>query len=175
MITDIEKLKYPIGKFKKAQVYTPESINELIAELEIFPYTLRDVIIKIPDRNLDEPYRFGGWTARQVVHHLADSHMNSFIRFKLALTEDKPIIRPYFEDRWAELDDSKTLGINCSIHIITGVHARWAGLLSSINFKDFRRSFIHPEHGREIFLDEALDLYVWHGKHHLGHINLVKG
>jgi len=123
---------------------------------------------------MDTPYREGGWTLRQVVHHCADSHMNAFCRFKLAMTEEKPVIKPYEEARWAALADSKNLPVDASLAILKGLHERWTVLMKSLREAERHRTFIHPEHGREISLQETIGLYAWHGEHHLAHITSLK-
>ncbi|MFZ9846607.1 MAG: YfiT family bacillithiol transferase, partial [Flavobacteriales bacterium] len=120
------------------------------------------------------PYREMGWTIRQVVHHCADSHMNSLTRFKLTLTEDKPVVKPYWEDRWAELVDSKSMPISPSVQMLEGIHARWTVLLNSLSEQDLVKSFIHPEHGKEFRVDENIGVYAWHCNHHLAHITELK-
>lgn len=159
-------LRFPIGKFDIANFSSRSENVETIAEL---PLNLRTAFDGLSDEQLDTQYRPDGWTLRQTVHHIADSHMNSIIRFKLALTEDEaPTIRPYYEDRWAELADSK-LPIEVSLGIIDGVHARWAELLRNMSDADFAKEFIHPETGNWT-LERALALYAWHSKHHTAHI-----
>ena len=159
-------LRFPIGKFDLAN-YSSRSDNlETIAEL---PLKLRTAVDGLSDQQLDTAYRPDGWTLRQTVHHIADSHMNSIIRFKLALTEDDaPTIRPYYEDRWAELADSK-LPVEVSLGIIDGVHARWSELLRNMSDADFAKEFVHPETGNWT-LERALALYAWHSQHHTAHI-----
>lgn len=170
-----EDLRYPIGKFEKPDKTEAKDIEQWIEEIEAFPERLSRAVTGLTNRQLDTPYREGGWTVRQVVHHCADSHMNSFVRFKLSLTEDKPTIKPYFENRWAELPDGKTTPIEPSLAIIKGLHQRWGALLRSLNSEQLSSSFIHPEHGREIGLAENIALYAWHSNHHLAHIrSLVK-
>jgi hypothetical protein len=171
---DIETLKYPIGTFCKPDTITQENIDKWITEIQLFPNRLIDATSMLSKNQLDTPYRHEGWTIRQVVHHCADSHMNSFIRFKLALTEDKPTIKPYFEDRWAELIDTKNFDITPSIQIVKGVHARWVQLLSNLTNEDLKKIFIHPEHGKTFQLDEYIGFYAWHCNHHLAHINALK-
>ncbi|MGD1045503.1 MAG: YfiT family bacillithiol transferase [Bacteroidota bacterium] len=170
----IEELKYPIGKFVKPNTFTPEILSQYIHTIELFPSKLRTEVEKLTDEQLDTPYRPDGWTIRQVVHHCADSHMNSVTRFKLALTEDKPTIKPYFEDRWAELADSKSMPIEPALKILEGLHQRWVVLLKSLTKEDLEKSFIHPEHGKELRLNATLGIYAWHCNHHLAHITSLK-
>lgn len=170
----LEKLKYPIGKFNVPETITPELLNECIGVIETFPVKLKQEVEKLTDEQLDTPYRPDGWTIRQVVNHCSDSHMNSLMRFKLALTEDRPTIRPYFEDRWAELADSRTMPINAALKILDGIHERWIILLKSLSAKQLNRSFVHPEHGKESTLEETICMYAWHCQHHLAHITNLK-
>ncbi len=171
---EMEKLQYPIGKHIPPDTYTLDLIDSFIATLEKFPSQLREETAGLSDEQLDTPYRLAGWTIRQVVHHCADSHMNSIIRFKLALTEDVPTIKPYFEDRWAELADTKNYPIETSLMILDGVHMRLTALLRSLNTEQLDRTFIHPSHGKEISLKESMSIYAWHSRHHLAHITELK-
>lgn len=171
---DLEILRFPIGRFKKPEIISPELIQRWIGDIESFPSRVKNEVIHLSDEQLDTPYRENGWTIRQVVHHCADSHMNSFTRFKLTLTEEKPIIKPYWEDRWAELLDSKTMEIGPSLQMLEGVHKRWVVLLNSLTEQDYAKSFVHPEHGKEFQLDENIGIYAWHCNHHLAHITQLK-
>lgn len=157
--------RFPIGKFDAAAY---PSRNENIETIANLPTNLTTAVDGMTDEQLDTPYREGGWTLRQTVHHIADSHTNSMCRFKLALTEDSPTIRPYHEDRWAELADSR-MPVDVSLAIIVGVHTRWAELLRNMTEADYKREFIHPETGRWN-LEDALALYAWHSQHHTAHI-----
>ena len=167
-------LKYPIGTFIKPEILDEPAISACIETIETFPKKLRQEVDHLTDTQLDTPYRLGGWTIRQVVHHCADSHMNSFIRFKLALTEDTPTIKPYYEDRWAELVDAKAMDIAPSLILLEGLHIRWSTLLKALTPTELKQVFIHPEHGKGIELDEAITLYAWHCNHHLAHIITLK-
>ena len=167
-----EDLRYPIGKFEKPDEIAPESRKDFINEIGELPNKLNAAIKDLSDEQLDTPYRPAGWTVRQTVHHVADSHLNSIIRFKLALTEDAPTIRPYYEDRWAELGDS-FMPVESSIKIIEGLHHRWTTFLNAMSDTDFQRKLIHPESG-EWTLEKMLALYVWHGKHHTAHITKLR-
>jgi hypothetical protein len=171
---DIEILKYPIGKYKRPESITSADLKSCIDVMETFPVKLRKETEHLSDQQLDNPYRPEGWTIRQVVHHCADSHMNSFIRFKLALTEDTPTIKTYEEDRWAELPDGKRLPIQSSLDILTGLHIRWVVLLKSFTEKEWKTPFMHPQLKRTILLEEATVLYTWHCRHHLAHITELK-
>lgn len=169
-----EQLKYPIGKYQKVEEITPELLTEQITIIASFPERLAHEVQKLSQKQLDTPYRNGGWTVRQVVHHCADSHMNSFIRFKLALTEDKPTIKPYEQGLWAELADSKTTEIEDSLLILSGLHRRWVKLLRSLSPNDLMKVFIHPETGKEVSVGENIGIYAWHCNHHLAHIINLK-
>ncbi len=171
---NIEKLKFPIGKWKVPTLIDAEVLKEYISTIESFPRSLQKAVENLSDEQLDTPYREGGWSIRQVVHHCADSHMNSLIRLKLALTEDVPAIKPYREELWAELADSKNLPIFHSLQIIEGVHARWVAVLNSLSDTQFDCTFIHPESKRTFNLREHSSLYAWHCEHHLMHILELK-
>lgn len=167
-----DDLSYPIGKFETSAI-DPARRAEYIGVIRDLPTRLREAVAGLSDEQVDTPYRPGGWTVRQTVHHVADSHMNSQIRFKLALTEDAvPTIVPYAEDRWAELADSR-LPIEISLAVIDGIHARWAALLESMSDAEFEKKFNHPETG-EWTLDGALALYAWHSLHHTAHITSLR-
>ena len=173
MNENIEQLKYPIGKFKFPQTVTEDEANQWIAEIENIPELLIKIITPLNDDQLDTCYREGGWTIRQVVHHLADSHINSYVRFKLTLTEDTPTIKAYFEDRWAELPDSTLVPVKISLNLLKALHTRWVALLKVLSWEDLQREFYHPEADQTIQLAQNLALYAWHGKHHLAHIQSV--
>lgn len=171
---ELNRLKFPIGKFVKPENLSKEILDVFIADITSFPNRLEEAVRKLSNEQLDTIYRPGGWTVRQVVNHCADSHMNSLTRFKLALTEDKPVIKPYFEERWAELSDSKSIDIQPALLMLKGIHARWSVLLNSLTAEDLKKSFVHPEHGKEFRLDENLGIYAWHCNHHLAHITTLK-
>jgi hypothetical protein len=166
-------LRFPAGPFQAPKSYEKKELDSFIEVIALFPGRLESEISKLKPESLDTPYRPGGWTVRQVVHHCADSHMNSFIRFKLALTEDNPTIKPYFEDKWAEMEDYLNVPLIHSLKILDGVHFRWVALLRSMTEQDFQKAFFHPEKQRSITLYEATALYAWHCKHHLAHVMLV--
>lgn len=172
--SDLEKLKFPVGKFQKLAEIYPEQIEEWIATIETFPKNLRREIHSLTEEELEIPYRSEGWTIRQVVHHCADSHMNSFIRFKLALTEDTPTIKPYAENLWAELPDAKFFPVESSLSILDGLHTRWVHLLKSLSPSDLERKFVHPETQEVIDLKTNIGIYAWHCDHHLAHIIQAK-
>ncbi|QQX78127.1 MULTISPECIES: YfiT family bacillithiol transferase [Aequorivita] len=167
-------LKYPIGHFVKPVLISRAELVNWIEIIETFPEVLQSEIETLADNLLDTPYREGGWTVRQVVHHCADSHINAFIRFKLALTEDNPVIKPYNEALWAEISDSKSLPVEFSLSILKGLHYRWYFILKNTDDDMFKRKYTHPEHGTEFTLEEAIGMYAWHCSHHLAHIKLVK-
>jgi hypothetical protein len=160
--------RYPTGQFDPDDA-TP--LPALIDRIATFPTDLRRAVGRLTMKQLDTPYRDGGWTARQVVHHLADSHLNAVTRFRLALTEERPTIKPYDEKRWAELADARKGPIDMSVGLVEGLHARWAALLRAMTPADFQRTFVHPERG-EMTLESTLRLYAWHCRHHLAHIEL---
>ena len=170
---EIEKLKYPVGKFSAPLEYSPGDLEKWIREIESFPSQCRAELKDFSDEMLDTTYRPGGWTARQVIHHIVDSHMNAYIRFKLALTEDHPTIRPYREDLWAQLPDSKAVP-EISLILLESLHTRWSILIRNMGESDFSRNYFHPESKKEYMLNTALALYAWHGRHHLEHIRIVK-
>jgi len=168
-----EDLRYPIGEYESPDNIPASQRQGWISDIEELPAQLRGAVSDLDDRQLDTRYRPEGWTLRQVVHHLPDSHMNSYIRFKLALTEENPTIRPYFEDRWGELPDSTTAHPEVSLALLEALHRRWVILLRSLDANDFARTLNHPEIGT-IRLDVNLGLYSWHGRHHLAHITALR-
>jgi len=165
-------LRFPIGKFQRADNLTGEQRREFIDAIARAPVRMNAAVAGLKPAQLDTPYRPGGWTVRQVVHHLPDSHMNAYIRFKLALTESEPTIKPYDEKRWAELADSKA-PIEPSLALLENLHARWVPLLRSLTLADWAKKFRHPERGT-MSLDETLALYAWHGRHHVAHITSLR-
>ncbi|MBX7042810.1 MAG: putative metal-dependent hydrolase [Ignavibacteria bacterium] len=169
-----DKLRYPVGKFALPDKITDDEINEWINFIEEFPAKLDLAVRELGNKKLAKPYRPGGWTGLQVVHHCADSHVNAFIRFKLALTEDTPVIKPYKEDKWAELADSLNMPAESSIALLVPLHRKWVFLLRCLNEDELGRKYYHPDEDREFTLAEALGLYAWHCKHHLAHLGLLK-
>jgi hypothetical protein len=161
--------RYPVGHYQAPEIITAAERSPWIRQIETLPSSLKEAVAGLSDTQLNTPYRPGGWTVRQVVHHLPDSHLNSYTRFRLALTEDSPAIKPYDEAAWAELPDAKSGPIEPSLALLEGLHMRWAGLLHSLDDADYARTFKHPELG-EIRLDWTLGLYAWHCRHHLSHI-----
>jgi hypothetical protein len=170
---NVRDLRYPIGRFEAPQTVTPEQREAWIADLDRFPGDMRRAVGMLNDAQLDTPYRPGGWTVRQVVHHVPDSHMNAYVRFRLALTETTPTIKPYDEAAWARLADANAAPIEPSLKLLESLHVRWTLLLTSMQDADFAKSFRHPELG-EIRLDTNLALYSWHGRHHLAHIESLR-
>jgi uncharacterized damage-inducible protein DinB len=164
-----DKLRYPIGKFRFPDEVSQDDRTSWIAAIEILPTELRNVVEDLTDPQLDTAYREGGWTVRQLVHHLADSHINSYTRFRLALTEDRPVIKTYEETAWATLPDARTAAPELSLRLLGALHARWVLLLRSLKDEDWKRTFRHPDLG-EIPLARTLGLYAWHGRHHTAHI-----
>lgn len=171
MTTD---LRYPIGKFRHEGEITAAQREEWIRHIEELPEKLAAALHGLSEEQLDTPYRDGGWTVRQVAHHLADSHMNSLMRFKLALTEPEPTIKPYDENAWAKLKDSRNGPVAPALEMVRGLHARWVTLLRSMTEADFAKTFYHPEIGKTIRLDRTLGLYAWHSRHHVAHITSLR-
>jgi hypothetical protein len=165
--------RYPIGKFHFEGPLSEAGREGAIAEIASAPAALRAVVKDLSAQQLDTPYREGGWTVRQVIHHVPDSHMNAYVRFKLALTEDEPTIKPYAEDRWAELSDTKATPVEVSLTLLDSLHHRWVTLLRSLGPEDWKRNFRHPELGA-VSLEKNLALYAWHSKHHLAHVTELK-
>ncbi len=169
METDIEKLKYPIGNYKRKLNITSEDVKNYINIIEALPAKLKETIKELNDVQLDTQYRPSGWTIRQVVHHLPDSHLNAYIRMKLAVTEDKPVIKPYEESKWAELPDAITAPADLSLMLIESLHKRWVIFLRALTPEQLKRTFIHPEMG-ERAVDDTIGMYAWHCEHHFAHI-----
>jgi hypothetical protein len=170
---DIEKLKFPIGKHQWKGSASESEVKQWITEIELLPSRLNLAVKGLNEQQLNTPYRPEGWTVRQVIHHIADSHINSYIRYKLATTEDNPTIKPYMEDLWAKQVDYE-LSIEVSLKIIEGIHARWVALLKSLSMDDLKKTFYHPERKQSLELVIALSLYAWHSNHHLAHIVNLK-
>jgi hypothetical protein len=165
--------RYPIGKFKFDGPPDEEQRQKFMADIEQAPAALRAAIQGLSPQQIETPYRDGGWTVRQVVHHVPESHMNAYIRFKLALTEDEPTIKPYMEDRWAETPDVRSTPPEVSLALLDSLHIRWVRLLRSLKREDWKRSFRHPELGT-VSLEKNLALYAWHGRHHVAHITELR-
>ncbi len=169
-IMDLEKLKFPIGKFVKPEIISANEIKAWISEIENFPFRIKSITENLSVEELNWNYRPNGWSIKQVVHHCSDSHMNAFIRTKLALTEILPVIKPYDEAVWANLVDGNTDSISDSLLLLNGIHAKWSFLLKSLNESDLEREYYHPENNRNYKLNEVIGLYAWHCNHHLAHI-----
>ena len=165
--------RYPVGKFSYDTPPSEAQRDELIQEIENAPTALRSAIQGLSAEQIETPYRNGGWTVRQVVHHIADSHMNSYMRIKLALTEEEPTIRTYMEDRWAELPEARTAPIELSLGLLENLHQRWMLMLRAIPDADWKRTFRHPELGL-MTLERNLALYAWHGRHHVAHVTELR-
>lgn len=164
--------RYPVGQFSWKGPATFAQREHWIREIQEAPAKLRDAVKGLSNARLDTPYRDGGWTVRQVVHHLADSHVNAYIRFRLALTEDDPTVKPYDQALWANLEDARTAPVEPSLSLLESLHYRGVLLLKSMKAEDLARTFNHPEHGR-MSLDQNLAEYAWHGRHHVSHITSV--
>ena len=173
MSTHTDQRRYPIGRFHYDGPLSAAARSEKRRAIQAFPARLRAVVQRLSEEQLDRPYREGGWTARQVIHHVADSHLNAYIRFKLALTEEIPRIKGYDEQAWAELPDTFQTPVSVSLDLLEALHARWALLLEAMSSGDYERNLFHPEKDRNISLDEMLALYAWHGEHHLRHVELA--
>ena len=170
----MEHLKYPIGKFEYGKIYSFEDSQKHISIIEQFPAELKTLVAELTPSQFDNTYRPNGWTARQIIHHIADSHLNAYIRIKLSLTEEAPVIKPYNQDLWANLPDGKNAPIETSMNIIEAVHQRWTYLLKELPPQDLDRTYIHPEYKREFKLGELLALYAWHGRQHYEHLKIIK-
>jgi uncharacterized damage-inducible protein DinB len=165
--------RYPIGKYHRVKDATPETRRRAIAEIAVTPARLRAAVVDLREEQLEAPYREGGWSVRQLVHHVADSHMNAYVRFKLALAETTPTIKPYEEKDWAEFVDAKTLPVAVSLNLLDALHERWVVFLSELKQEDFARTFVHPEHGAQT-VEWMLFLYAWHGQHHVAHVTELR-
>ncbi len=169
-----ENLKYPIGKYSPPSEIDTGQIDKWISEIKELPTQLRAISEQIANSQLDMTYRSGGWNVRQLIHHIGDSHLNSYVRFKWTLTEDNPTIKAYDEAAWAELIDSKG-PIGTALDFVDSLHSKWVYLMEKMNAEDWDRTFFHPQSGREISLKWNVGLYAWHGKHHLEHIRIAVG
>jgi DinB superfamily len=169
----MEDLSFPIGKYVE-QPFSESQLKEWLLDIEVLPKALEYAITNLDAAQLEEPYRPNGWNSRQVVHHVADSHMNAYIRFKLGLTKDNPTIKPYDQDAWVLLSDVKNIPINVSLTLLYAVHARMHEVLKNIKADEWDKTVVHPEHGRQMTLWYLLGSYAWHGKHHTAHINKLR-
>ncbi len=165
--------RYPIGKFSFPASTDEAQRKEFIEQIDQAPVALRAAVDGLNDKQIETPYRDGGWTVRQVVHHVPESHMNAYIRFKLALTEHEPTIKPYMEDLWAKTEEVKATPLKVSLVLLDSLHERWVRLLRSLKPEDWKRTFRHPELGT-ISLEKNLALYSWHGRHHVAHITELR-
>ena len=165
--------RYPIGKFQMPKEITPALRQSAMTEIAGTPAKIRAAVKGLTDSQLETPYRDGGWTVRQVVHHVPDSHMNAYIRLRLALTETAPTIKPYDESAWANLEDAKNAPVDVSLNLLDALHERWVRLLRSLKPEDYARTLVHPEHGVRT-VDWLLFLYTWHGRHHTAHITELR-
>jgi hypothetical protein len=166
-------LRYPIGKFEPPATFTDDLRRQSVRQIADAPDHLRAAVRGLTDQQLDTPYREGGWTVRQVVHHVPDSHINAYIRLRLALTEQEPTIKPYIEKLWAELLDARTAPVDTSLILLESLHKRWVMLLESLKPQDFSKTWRHPEQGLRT-LDWMVGLYAWHGRHHVAHITSLR-
>lgn len=174
MALDIEKLKYPIGRYKAPSKFTPAFKNQCIKEIEMLPKQLRKAVKGLDANQLRSKYRPGGWTVRQLINHIPDSHMNAYVRFKWTLTEKTPTIKAYDEKLWVLTNEVKSYDIDNTLKMLEGLHGRWVELIKSMKMNDFNRSFLHPETGKKNPLAKWTGVYAWHGKHHLAHITELK-
>lgn len=167
-----EALRFPVGIFQAEDAYSTEAIQLNIDRIESLPRKVLDLTKDFTDRQWETPYRDDGWTGRQVVHHLADSHMNSYIRFKWTLTEPTPVIKAYDEKAWAETPETK-LDTNLSLSLLSALHAKWVVLMRNLSPGDMKKSFIHPDTKKHQSIERLIAIYAWHGEHHLGHLNII--
>lgn len=165
--------RYPIGGFEKKAIYSKEDIKEYTEQIDRLPGQLMDVVKDFSSQQLDTPYRDGGWTVRQLIHHVADSHLHAYIRMKWALTEANPIIKAYDEKLWARTDDNKA-DPNLSLLLLKSIHAKWVALIKTLQTESLEKIFTHPQTKKEVRLDTLIALYAWHGRHHLAHIHALK-
>jgi uncharacterized damage-inducible protein DinB len=166
--------RYPIGTFQRRDELTADERAAMLDDIAAAPARMREAVAGLTAEQLDTPYREGGWTLRQVVHHVPDSHLNAYCRLKLALTEEQPTIRPYDESLWAKLEDVKRTPVEVSLTLLESLHARWMDLFRAMKPEDFRRTFKHPEHDGTQTLDWLVAMYAWHGRHHVGHITATR-
>ena len=169
----MEDLRYPIGKYVP-QPFSAEQLSKWIIDIKYLPNHLENAVLNLDEHQLQTPYRPEGWTVHQLVHHVADSHMNAYIRFKLGLTEINPVIKPYEEAEWAKLNDTKSLPINISLTLLFALHTRWVAVLENIKEEEWNRTVFHPEQNKEITLWHLLGMYAWHGLHHTAHITVLR-
>ncbi len=169
----MEDLRYPIGKYIPKS-FSESQLQEWLIDIKFLPQHLENAILNLDESQIDTPYRSAGWTVKQLIHHVADSHMNAYIRFKLGLTEDNPTIKPYDEGAWANLPDTHNLPINISLTLLHALHARWMEVIKGIKSDEWNRTVFHPEQKKEITLWHLLGMYAWHGKHHVAHVTVLR-
>ena len=169
----MEALRYPIGRHV-GQPFSEEQLQEWLLDIQSLPQQIEYAITNLDHHQLDTPYREGGWTVKQVVHHVADSHMNAYVRFKLGLTEDNPVIKPYDESAWAEMSDTKNIPVNISTTLLYALHSRWYEILKNISREQWDRTLFHPERNMQMTLWYLLGNYAWHSKHHVAHIRNLR-
>jgi len=169
----MQDLRYPIGKFI-AQPFSEKLLGEWLIDIKNLPQHLENAVLNLDEAQLNTPYRPEGWTVKQLVHHVADSHMNAYIRFKLGLTEEKPVIKPYDEAAWAEMSDTQNLPINISLTLLHSLHYRWVEVLTNMSADDFNKTVFHPEQKKEISLWNLLGIYSWHSRHHTAHVTALR-
>jgi uncharacterized damage-inducible protein DinB len=172
-MTETTDLRYPIGPFRRPAGLSTEERTAAIAAIADAPARLREAVAGLDPAQLDTPYRPGGWTVRQVVHHVPDSHLNAYVRCKLALTEEEPTIRPYHEERWAELPEARSAPIEPSLALLESLHRRWELGLRGMAAADWERMLVHPDSGRQS-VEQLVALYVWHGRHHVAHVTALR-
>lgn len=166
-------LRFPIGRLERKTALSPDERRDATDAIASAPTQLRAAVSGLSDSQLDTPYRPGGWTVRQLVHHVADSHMNAYTRLRLALTEDNPTIKPYDEAKWAELEDARSLPVDLSLRLLDAMHERWVALLRAMPAESFQRTLSHPENG-PMTVDSLLTIYSWHGRHHVAHVTALR-
>ena len=171
---DMEQLKYPIGKYVAPETYTVDQLHQWIGQIKALPMWMDACIENLDNAQLHVPYRDGGWTIQQVVHHVADSHMNAYVRLKLMMTEENPTIKPYKEELWAILPDTHVVPVNVSVTLLHALHIRWVAILNNIQPHDFERTYYHPQYGRYVTIWEMTAMYAWHSKHHVAHIRNLR-
>ena len=174
MQDNLEQLRYPIGRYQKPEANTPELMREWIAILKALPSWMDACIENLDEAQLQVPYREGGWNTQQVIHHVADSHMNAYVRLKLALTEDNPTVKPYAEAEWAKLIDTEIVPVNISVTLLHALHRRMVVLLENMSAADWDRTYYHPDHQRNFPVWELVALYAWHSRHHTEHIKQLR-
>lgn len=169
----MDNLRYPIGKYEP-QPFSPKQLEQWLIDIRFLPQHLENAVLNLDEQHLNTPYRPEGWTVRQVVHHVADSHANAYIRFKLGLTENNPTIKPYDENAWAKMADTSVVPINVSLTLLHALHTRWLEVLKAIQPEEWERTVVHPEHGRQMALWYLLGNYAWHGRHHTAHVTSLR-